>query len=158
MQLQNKLSVKEHLRAIQKKIDFLNIRLTPVRRVGDLKYSSNLFICFILPLYRLSWPLVRIISEGEREQFFRHLRRNYRKFCCLPYTTPTRVVDLLIGKVELVFNVWENFIRNKTEEWKQSRQNERRATKVKIYKLEKLPKLLHTVLKTEYSNKCQDCR
>jgi len=53
--INNSLNTSDHLDTIQKKINFIRNRLTPVRTRAGARLNSNLFRVMVLPLYRLAF-------------------------------------------------------------------------------------------------------
>ena len=86
------MSVQSHLKKIEKKIRFIRLNLLPILLKNHFKLNNNLFIVLILPLYRLIFVLSTFNSNTEKQTLAKHIKKYYKKFCCLPKSTPNMMI------------------------------------------------------------------
>jgi len=82
------LRIDTHPSIINRKIDFIRYKLTPLRLVKDLKLNLNMFKVFCAPLYRLAFNNLEYLSKAQINKFLLHFRKNLKKFALLPSNTP----------------------------------------------------------------------
>lgn len=58
----------------------------------------------VLPAVRMLGSVYDLVDGNEKTTVERSVRRWYRSFCTLPWTTPNDLVDLLLGNVRDILN------------------------------------------------------
>ena len=96
----NHLSMRNHLEAMNNKVNYLIRKLTPFRINASAKFNNNMFKILIVPQYRLIGALWEIISAAERARVETSLRVRFKQFMLLPKSTPNDVVHMMTGSME----------------------------------------------------------
>lgn len=86
------------MKAISTKFGYINAQLAPVRHFNSLKFNSNLFRAFIVPLFMLGTSLYKVSNNQTKGEYCRLFRKLYRRFALLPYNCPNSIVNGILGK------------------------------------------------------------
>lgn len=86
------LLMSDHIKAISGKVVYLRGQLAPVLRKGQVRFNVSLFRTLMMPLYRLSFPLYDLSSQGEKDHLRVAIRKQTRAFLGLPPNSPNRIV------------------------------------------------------------------
>ena len=98
--LNDKLKVAGHLQHIERKINFVMHKLTPVRMLKDLRLNVNLFRTMCMPLYRMGMLNALATNKTDQFTFYKAIRSRFKSFCYLPKCTPNTLIKLMLGSVE----------------------------------------------------------
>jgi hypothetical protein len=98
--LNDKLKVAGHLQHVERKVNFVMHKLTPIRMLKDLRLSVNLFRTMCMPLYRMGMLNALAASKTDQNTFFKAIRSRFKSFCYLPRCTPNQLVRVMLGSVE----------------------------------------------------------
>jgi hypothetical protein len=61
------LDIKDHLKNINQKANFISFKLYGLRKLDDIKLNRNMFKTFIMPSYRLAFTLYARLSTAHKE-------------------------------------------------------------------------------------------
>ena len=101
MMLNGQLDIKDHLKLINKKANYITYKLYGLRMLDDTRININMFRVFVLPSYRLAHTLYARLSTGEQEAVDRHLRVWCKKFARIPVNTAGHTFLLIAGDLKV---------------------------------------------------------
>ncbi len=91
------LNLKEHLQMISKKAMFVYFRLTPFRKVRDMKFNSNAFTIYIKPYFKLLHTVYHNSKTAQKRKVEIMYNKLWKMYCSLPRSTPNRILHAIIG-------------------------------------------------------------
>jgi hypothetical protein len=92
--------MKDHLKAINRKANFIAHRLYGIRRIDDLRMNMNMFRTFVMPSYRLAFTLYARLNAAERAKIEAHMRVWCKKFIRVPINTASHTFSLIVGDLK----------------------------------------------------------
>lgn len=98
--MNSKLSIKSHLKYINKKISFITYKLYGLRLLDNLKLNINLFKVFLMPLYRLAFATYAEANAEVRKSLITHMEVRLKVFCRIPVNTANKVLFELAGDLK----------------------------------------------------------
>jgi hypothetical protein len=100
LMLNGQLNMKDHLKAINRKANFIAHRLYGIRRIDDLRMNMNMFRTFVMPSYRLAFTLYARLNAAERAKIEAHMRVWCKKFIRVPINTASHTFSLIVGDLK----------------------------------------------------------
>ena len=97
--INDKLKVAGHVKHVERKIDFVSHKLTPIRMLKDLRLNVNLFRTMCMPLIRMGMINALCTTKTDQNSFFQAARKKFKAFCYLPRCTPNAVVQMMLGNL-----------------------------------------------------------
>lgn len=92
------LSAAPHLAKAGFRATYIGRRLWICRSELDLRFATNLFRLLLMPAIRMLASVHQQLPL-DREAVEKDVRRQFRTFCLLPWTSPNELVELLLGNV-----------------------------------------------------------
>lgn len=90
----------DHLKGVSKKAMFVYVRLTPFRKVGDIKFNSNAFDMYVKPGFKLIHTVYHNSNKSQRKKVELLYNKLWKQFCSQPRSTPNRIVHAIVGECE----------------------------------------------------------
>ncbi len=88
-----------HLEKASLKVAYITKKLAPCRYILDTRFNTDLFKMLVVPNVRMLGTVYRLADDNGKEKVENWVKRCYRTFCVLPWTSPNELVALLLGDV-----------------------------------------------------------
>jgi hypothetical protein len=116
LMLNGQLNLKDHLKTINRKANFIAYRLYGIRKIDDLRLNTNMFRTFVMPSYRLAFTLYARLNATERAKIEAHMRVWCKKFIRIPINTASHTFSLIVGDLKKQMEASVKKIRKKLRE------------------------------------------
>ena len=93
-----KLNLDIHLQHINKKANFIRLKLIPIIYNTSLDLRKNLWQIFIMPLFEFALPLYyHEKAKSKRSAFAKTVRNSFRSFTNLNKSVEVKLIEDLMG-------------------------------------------------------------
>ena len=81
--VQSNRRTTEHSKKLNGKVGWITARLTPLRKLADLRLNLNLFKVFLTPMFHQAASLI-FSTEKDKARYNRHYKCALKRFMCMP--------------------------------------------------------------------------
>lgn len=87
------MNIDAHLTSVNRKLNFLNYKLTPIRLRRNFQLNINLFMVFLWPSFSLALSIYHFLNKTQQNKLIQAARSSFKKFNLLPKSTSNEIVE-----------------------------------------------------------------
>jgi hypothetical protein len=109
----------------------------------------------VMPGIRMLGTMYKLAEAKDKELIEKNIRKNFRTFCTLPWTSPNELVDLLLGDIKVNLEGLATITDYKSACRLNHTVPNRDFTRSVKAEVRDIPRIATRLIKLMYGNKCR---